>query len=224
MEAMREYLRALVAETANDWRRKRAEKKEKEVSITTGVDTNQWMNTLPEDVKGPVQSIITHMTDNEEISNSLKPVIKALYKIVPEYPLLHWRHLHVSIKNRVSEFYKNSQYGVAADQATKIYADRIRNIAKIDVDGESLANVFSQSEKNPFIAINDLSTESFKNMQAGQGHLTRGLMRGFRNPINHAPMDRIIPEIISELDCLNILSLVSYLSERLDYADQTNEE
>ncbi len=160
------------------------------------------------------------MTKNEEISASLKPVVKALYDIVPEYPNLHWRHLHPSIKDGVSEFYRNSQYGLAADQATKMYAARIREIAKIDEDGTRLADVFSSSKGAPAIAINDLSTSSFKNMQEGQGHLTRGLMQGFRNPINHAPVDKVVPEIISELDCLNILSLVSYLGGKLDYAEK----
>lgn len=220
MLAFREFLGSIIAETARDWRKKRTEVKEKEVRVAMGIDTNQWMSTLPDDVKGPVQSIIMHMTKNEEVSESLKPVVKALYDIVPEYPNLHWRHLHLSIKDGVSEFYKNAQYGLAADQATKMYAARIREIAKIDEDGTRLADVFSSSKGAPAIAINDLSTSSFRNMQEGQGHLTRGLMRGFRNPINHAPVDKIVPEIISELDCLNILSLVSYLGEKLDYAEK----
>lgn len=220
MMAFREYLSSLIAETARDWRKKRTESKERDVRVVTGIDTDQWMSTLPENVKDSVQSIISHMTKNEEISESLRPVVKALYDIVPEYPNLHWRHLHPSIKDGVSEFYRNSQYGLAADQATKMYAARIREIAKIDEDGTRLADVFSSSKGAPAIAINDLSTSSFKNMQEGQGHLTRGLMQGFRNPINHAPVDKVVPEIISELDCLNILSLVSYLGGKLDYAEK----
>lgn len=219
MMAFREYLGSIIAETARDWRKKRTENKEEEVRVATGIDTDQWMSTLPENVKDSVQSIITHMTKNEEISESLKPVVKALYSIVPEYPNLHWRHLHSSIKDGVSEFYRNAQYGMAADQATKMYAAKIREIAKIDEDGTGLANVFSPKDA-PTIAINDLSTLSFKNIQEGQGHLTRGLMMGFRNPINHAPINKVVPEIISELDCLNILSLVSYLAGKLDYAER----
>lgn len=221
MMVFRECLGNIIAETARDWRRKRTENKEKEVLRATGINTEQWMSTLPETVKGSVQSILTHMTKNEDISESLNPVVKALYNIVPEYPLLHWRHLHPSIKDGVYDLYKNSQYGFAADQATKMYAARIREIAKIDEDGTRLADVFSSSNnKVPTVAINDLSTSSLKNMQEGQGHLTRGLMQGFRNPINHAPIDKVVPEIISELDCLNILSLVSYLGGKLDYAEE----
>ena len=67
---------------------KRTESKERDVRVATGIDTDQWMSTLPENVKDSVQSIITHMTKNEEISESLKPVVKALYDIVPEYPYI----------------------------------------------------------------------------------------------------------------------------------------
>ncbi|RGP56866.1 TIGR02391 family protein [Pseudomonas abyssi] len=225
MADFREYLGELISETARDWRNKRAKKKEEEINTATGINTEHWMSTLPTDVKGPVQSILAHMTKNEDISESLNPIVNALYNIVPEYPLLHWRHLHLSIKDGVYDLYKNSQYGFAADQATKMYAARIREIAKIDEDGTRLADVFNlPNNKPPTIAINDLSTSSLKNMQEGQSHLTRGLMQGFRNPINHAPMDRVVPEIISELDCLNILSLVSYLVGKLDYAEEKLKE
>jgi uncharacterized protein (TIGR02391 family) len=91
-----------------------------------------------------------------------------------------------------------------------------------------LANLFTFARdqqtrtisKNPIIPVNDLSTESLQNIQEGQSQLTRGLMQGFRNPINHAPMSDVVPSMISELDCLNILSLISYLTEKLDYFDQ----
>lgn len=224
MTLLREYLGEIISEVAKDWRKKRSDKKDKEIKNTTGIDTNQWISTLPENVKNPVELIINQITKNEEVSETFKPIIKALYEIVPEYPQLHWRHLHDSIRDGVSEFYRNSQYGIAADQATKIYAERIRAITKIDVDGTKLAEVFSLPKdptQKPTLAINDLSTTSLISMQEGQGHLTRGLMQGFRNPINHAPLKKIVPELISELDCLNILSLVSYLCQKIDYAENS---
>ena len=142
MMAFREYLSSLIAETARDWRKKRTESKERDVRVVTGIDTDQWMSTLPENVKDSVQSIISHMTKNEEISESLRPVVKALYDIVPEYPNLHWRHLHPSIKDGVSEFYRNSQYGLAADQATKMYAARIREIRPLHNPPEAQQTMF----------------------------------------------------------------------------------
>ncbi|NJS36189.1 MAG: TIGR02391 family protein [Brachymonas sp.] len=90
-----------------------------------------------------------------------------------------------------------------------------------NVDGTALADLFSFAydrttgavTRSPKLPINNLSTESFRNIQDGQQFLTRGLMAGFRNPINYAPISKIVPNIFTELDCLNILSLVSYLSK-----------
>jgi uncharacterized protein (TIGR02391 family) len=155
-------------------------------------------------------------------------VVEALYAMIPEYPLLHWRHLHGSIKDGVLEYYKNGQYGHAADQGAKLYAALIRKLSATEKDGVALADVFGfkfddnskEISKAPDLPVNDLSTESFRNMQQGQGHLTRGLMQGFRNPINHAPMSAVVPHLISEIDCLNVLSLVSYLAAKLEYAEE----
>lgn len=50
--------------------------------------------------------------------------------------------------------------------------------------------------------------------------MTRGVMEGFRNPVNHAPMAEVVPNLISELGCLNILSLISYLAAKLEYSEK----
>ncbi len=227
MSMFRKFLAEVIAKVGQDWRKKRSNKKDQDIQKVTGINKEQWFSTLPEDVRVSVEAIVKNMGDNEEVSETFGPVVQALYEIVPEYPLLHWRHLHASIKDGVLEYYKNQQYGHAADQGTKLYAEAIRRISGVDKDGTDLATVFSHSvdsgskaiTKPPVIPINDLSTESLRNMQEGQLTLTRGLMQGFRNPANHAPMSRVVPTLISELDCLNILSLISYLANKLEYAE-----
>jgi uncharacterized protein (TIGR02391 family) len=211
MAEFRQYLEKLISAIGQDWRKKRTNKKEQEVENVTGINTQSWFKSLPTGVRESVESIVQ--------------VMRALYKLIPEYPLLHWRHLHKSLKDGVSEYYKNDQFGHAADQGAKLFADRIRELTNlVNLDGTDLASVFSITydkaanavTTQPKLPVNDLSTLSLRNIQEGQGHLTRGLMAGFRNPINHAPMAKVVPELISELDCLNILSLISYLSEKLD--------
>ena len=227
MTKFRSYISGLISDVGHDWRKKRAEKKDGDLKQAIGIDREAWLSTLPKGVKESVDIIVKKMGTNEEISETFAPVIKALYDIVPEYPLLHWRHLHPSIKSGVYEYYKNGQYAHAADQGTKIYAQRVRKISKQDKDGTNLCSVytFEYDQKTnklirpPLVSVNDLSTESLRNIQNGQSELTRGLMTGFRNPVNHAPVSSVVPAIITELDCLNILSLVSYLSTKLDYSD-----
>lgn len=227
MSRFRKFLAEIIAKVGQDWRKKRSNKKDQDIQKVTGINKEQWFSTLPEDVRVSVEAIVKNMGDNEEVSETFGPVVKALYAIIPEYPLLHWRHLHASIKDGVLEYYKNQQYGHAADQGAKLYAEFIRRLSATDKDGTDLASVFSYTydstsktiTKSPAIAVNDLSTESLRNIQEGQGTLTRGLMQGFRNPINHAPMSRVVPSLITELDCLNILSLISYLANKLECAE-----
>lgn len=227
MSKFRTFLSMVIAKAGQDWRKRRANKKDKDVEDVTGINKERWFSTLPPDVKNSVEAIVKKMGESEEVSETFAPVVRALYAIVPEYPLLHWRHLHTSIKDGVLEYYKNQQYGHAADQGTKLYAALIRKLTATDKDGVDLASLFvfnydsasKKLSKSPTIPVNDLSTESLRNMQEGQSTLTRGLMQGFRNPINHAPMSAVVPSMISELDCLNILSLVSYLANKLEYAE-----
>lgn len=224
MTAFRIFLSELISRVGQQWRKKREERKDREFRNETGIDKKKWLDTLPEDIRVSVEKIVTEMGSGEEVSETFSPVVRALYSLVPEYPLLHWRHLHDSIRDGVADYYRNQQFGHAADQAVKLYAQRIRDICRVDVDGLELANLFTFQEKDgrvlkrPRVQILDLDTESRRNMQEGQQFLTRGLIKGFRNPINHAPISMVVPSVISELDCLNILSLVSYLTTRLDAA------
>jgi uncharacterized protein (TIGR02391 family) len=227
MTEFKEFLSELISKVGQDWRKKRANKKDIEVEKVTGINKEKWFGTLPDDLRVSVEAIVKNMGDSEEVSETFAPVVRALYAIVPEYPLLHWRHLHESIRDGVLDYYKNKQYGHAADQGAKLYAAIIKKLAATDKDGTDLAGFFACSFDKvtktvinaPTIPVNDLGNESLRNIQEGQGHLTRGLMQGFRNPINHGPMSAIVPALISELDCLNILSLVSYLAAKLEYSE-----
>lgn len=227
MSLFRKFLSGIIAKVGQDWRKKRADKKDQDVQNVTGINKEHWFSTLPKDIRSSVEAIVKKMGDNEEVSETFAPVVQALYAIVPEYPLLHWRHLHGFIKDGVFEYYKNEQYGHAAEQGAKLYASKIREISGEDKDGTDLATLFGFTydknikaiTKSPTVPINDLSTESLRNMQYGQGSLTRGLMEGFRNPIGHAPMSAVVPTMISELDCLNVLSLISFLAGKLEYTN-----
>ncbi len=220
MAKLRLFLAGIVSQVNIDWRRKRKEKKEEELKETTGIDTEAWMNTMPADVKAGTSQIIESL-GGEDALEKYTPVIKALHALIPEYPLLHWRHLHEKVRDRVRTYYENNQLGHAASEGVQIYCEIIRDLTAQTQDGRDLVNrVFGRMPFNspPQLQLNDLATESEQNIQEGQGHLSRGVIIGFRNPISHGPMDSTVPALFSELDCLNILSLVSYLVTRLDNA------
>jgi uncharacterized protein (TIGR02391 family) len=213
----RQFLSTLIGQVNKEWRSKRKENKEKEIEISTGIDTQQWMNTMPEKIRQQTSKILEFLNE-EDALEKYTPVIEALHSIVPEYPMLHWRHLNNDIKERIKPFYINKQYGIAADQGTKIYCETIRKLTGLSLDGLSLTNQAFAPE-NPIIKLCDTSSTTGKNIQSGQRSLSQGLMESFRNPVAHTPLDSLIPDRYTELDCLNILSLISYLFERMENAE-----
>ena len=221
MMELRRYLAQIIYRVAVDWRKKRSEKKDKDLEVITGVDRESWFRSMPSEIKDSVRSIVNKL-EGDDVDESYSPVVKALYDLVPQYPLLHWRHLHPKVKSEVEVYYRNEQYGHAADQGVKIYCDLIGELSRQDKDGIELAGFFGyrmeggQVVKPPVLQLNLLATKSERNIQDGQIHLTQGVIAGFRNPISHSPMKKVVPEVFTELDCLNILSLVSYLVTKLD--------
>lgn len=222
MAELRDWLRHVVSRVRISWREKRKEKKDDAFKEATGIDKEKWFSKLPDNIKKSAEIIVNTLSSDDGVDESFNPVVLALHSIIPEYPLLHWRHLHSEIKDRVGQYYQNGQYAEAAQEGVKIYAHIVRSLSGSTEDGQKLAGVFSPGneggDKPPVVQIADISTHSGWNIQFGQDHMTRGMMAGFRNPMAHEPLDKVVPGTFSELDCLNILSLISYLTTRLDFA------
>lgn len=220
MAKLRKFLSGVISQVNSEWRAKRKEAKKDELNAATGIDTEKWLATLPDDVREHTNQIVETL-GGEDALQKFTPVIKALHQIIPEYPQLHWRHLHDELRDRIKNYYENEQYGEAADQGTKIYCEVIRKLTGLTDDGTDLTGkVFGGLPANtPIIKLADLSHETGQNIQKGQEALSRGLITGFRNPVSHAPIDTVVPNTFTELDCLNILSLISYLLSRLDGAE-----
>ena len=220
MAKLRKFLSGVVSQVNSAWREKRKEAKKEELNATTGIDTDKWLSTLPEDVREQTSQIVETL-GGEDALQRFTPVIKALHEIIPEYPQLHWRHLHDDLRDRIRSYYENEQYGEAADQGTKIYCEVIRTLIGSTLDGDDLVGgAFGGNP--PKVIVSDTTTKSGKNIQEGQRLLSQGLISGFRNPISHVPIDSVVPNTFSEIDCLNILSLISYLLTRLDNSEVVN--
>jgi uncharacterized protein (TIGR02391 family) len=70
------------------------------------------------------------------------------------------------------------------------------------------------NEKNPKLRFNALVTESEKNEQLGFRHMFAGVFSGVRNPRGHDD----VPDTLDQ--CLEHLSLASYLMRQLDRAEK----
>ncbi|MDM1762890.1 MULTISPECIES: TIGR02391 family protein [unclassified Acinetobacter] len=107
-------------------------------------------------------------------------------------------------------------YFHAVFEATKSIAEKIRIKTNLTSDGGNLVDeAFSYKGKIPYLALNNLTTESHESEQKGFMNLLKGVFGTFRNTTAHAPK---ITWEINELDALDILSMISLIHRKLDKA------
>jgi uncharacterized protein (TIGR02391 family) len=109
-------------------------------------------------------------------------------------------------------------YFHAVLEASKGLFERLRDRTGLDADGADLIDRALAIPKDggpPQIAFNSLRTESERSEQRGLVNLFKGVAGTFRNPTAHAPR---ISWPMTELDALDLLTLLSMLHRRLDTA------
>lgn len=107
-------------------------------------------------------------------------------------------------------------YFHAVFEATKSIAEKIRIKTNLTTDGSELVDhAFSYKGKIPYLALNNLTTESHESEQKGFMNLLKGVFGTFRNTTAHAPK---ITWEINEQDALDILSMISLIHRKLDKA------
>lgn len=227
MLKLRNFLSGIVSQVNVDWRKKRKEKKDEDLKEKTGIDTKKWIDTMPDDVRKNTAQIIESL-GGEDALEKFTPIIKALHEIVPEYPLLHWRHLHPVVQEKSKQYYINKDYYTAFIEATKKYANSVKDKSGSNVtpDLSLMGAVFKESGADLDVIGNykkqdgtEFTADTKKNIQSGQQHLSQGIIAGGRNPLSHEEVNELkISDLFSEKDCLDLLSLLSHLFKRLDNA------
>jgi len=225
MAKLRQFLSEIVSKIKNDWRQKRTEKKDEDLKKNTGIDTEKWVNTLPDDVKVDTEKIIESL-GGEDALEKFTPVIEALHNIIPEYPLLHWRHLHTEVQIKSKEYYENEDYYTAFLEAMKKYSSavKLKSGSSVTPDLSLMGNVFKDS--GGILRVigeykkrdgGNFSDDTHTNVQSGQQHLSQGIVAGGRNTLSHEEIEELkLSGLFSECDCLDMLSLLSHLFKRLD--------
>ena len=227
MAKFRKFLAATVKQINALWRAKRKAKKNDEVKDATGgIDRDEWMSKLPEDIKSSAESILNSLGDEDAIGK-IAPVVKELYKIIPEYPRLHWRHLHPEIQDSAESDYKNEDYYRAFLEAAKRFSANTRvksgstQTSESSLMGESYGDNSTLSVTNGYTKPDgtNFTASTLKNIEEGQKLLSMGVITGGRNPVSHEEIrDLRDSRLFTEKDCLDGLSLLSHLQRRLDDA------
>ena len=229
LDPLKQWLKDQLFNIAREWRIKREESKTKEINETTGINYKDWIGTMPTKLKEEVTSLVDIIVKDEDIDEvKTKTFIKELKNIVPEYPYFHWRNLHPKIREIAAEYYVKGDYYHAFTEAAKNYKNAVRDKAKIDENNEyKIMTTSFGTDKNLKVTSkyksrpngHPFSTETLEGIEEAQMFLSQGIIKGGRNILSHEEIsDLKITGLFTEKNCLDMLSILSYLYERLDDA------
>ncbi len=135
-----------------------------------------------------------------------------------------WDKIHPRVKELAKPRFDIGHYADAVESALKdlnsIIKARVKEVTREELDGSSLMNrAFSLN--NPVIVLDDLNTNSGRDIQKGYMQIFSGTMTGIRNPKAH---DNITIDANRAIHLLYLASLLFYkldelnLSETRDFA------
>lgn len=126
--------------------------------------------------------------------------------------ILRQRYVHSSVLKYCKEELLQENYFHSVFEAAKSLSDRVRELTSLTLDGSELfEKVFKVSD--PYLAINELKTESQQNQQKGLCKMLCGIHSMVRNVTAHEPR---IKWIIDENEAVDILCTISFLHKQLD--------
>lgn len=124
-----------------------------------------------------------------------------------------WDDIHPSITRVAKSRYEACQFADCVEAALKeinsLVKDHVKRRTGDELDGAPLMNK-AFSPRDPLVVLDDLSTESGRNIQQGYMQLYAGSMTGVRNPKAHANVT------IDDVRARHFLYLASLLAYRFD--------
>lgn len=158
------------------------------------------LNPQPDDINLPairhtrnglkriLKGIITeYELENEEFLKIIKnPAI--LKKNLMQKEESFWQNIHPQVKGLSKKKFEDGHYADSVETALKEINDIVKKYVKKkngnEYDGAELMQK-AFSVKNPIISLDDLSTETGRNVQQGYMQIFSGAMTGIRNPKTH---------------------------------------
>ena len=220
---LREFLKKCMSTIEKNWHDKRTQLRNENISRISNVNIDNWYERLPKKVLISMRPVIKSVIEKSELSEDEQgTIVRRLHSLIPDYPYYHWRHLHSIIHSVAEEDYNEKKdYYRAAQEAVKRYVLEVQRKSKAKkagsdkvLDGKDL--MFNAFGENGILKISACKTPSEIDLEQGQQHLSAGIVAGFRNPTSHENKGVLHPNVFSDKDCLDILSLTSYLFGKLD--------
>lgn len=187
------------------------------VSITSSRSqlTYDWVMTLAEQPIDEDRKLLLL----EDFINALTPEDSPLRNLIKETAKLpefdFWSMIHEDIVRVAKNKFEYGYYADAVESALKEINKRVKEITKNktgeELDGAKLM-YRAFSERNPVVVLEDLSSETGRNIQKGYMQIFAGAMMGIRNPKAHENIT------ISRERATHFIFLASLLIHKLDEA------
>ena len=127
------------------------------------------------------------------------------------YEAFSARNFHREVVEHSRDLFLQSNYFHAVFESAKAYNKAVGSKAQSDRDGANL--MLKVWDCSGTLKVTPCESETDQNVQDGIKFLSAGLMRAIRNPTAHEPA---VDWPISQQDCLDILSFISFLFRQLD--------
>lgn len=226
------FLQNLMRKLVTKWNIERKSKKLSETKKNLNIES--WCNTMPDDMKNKLLNVIEKVSNKLEVDGTeTKQIVDSLHSLIPEYPLYHFRHINPSIQKVSKSFYESKNYYTAFIEAIKFYVNAVESKSgkNIREDFKLMGAAFGE-EKEPLKTTErfkkrpngtNFSEDTLKSIERGQKHLSMGIVAGGRNPLSHEVCEDLrITGLFTESDCLDLLSLLSHLTKRLEESQKIN--
>lgn len=179
---------------------------------------SEWFQALPF-AKQSDLLVSLLSAEGHEKGRIIDHALSIIGKLMSPRPKRQWRELHgdITSNSTIMDRYESGDYYGAVDECIMVYCEKIREIADASSSTEStlMGTVFGNTtkESGKIVLSTILDRTSSENIQKGHRHLSLGLIYGFKNPAgSHGSKTKMMKHgLFTEDDCLDILSLVSYL-------------
>lgn len=231
------WLGKLIRSIEKDWRKKRTEKNKGEIQRASNIDIDSWVSANNGEEAEIIKTVVDNIVNAPETEpEDAKRVLDAVHRIVPEHAKYYWRHFHRNVKEASYDYYVHANYYTAVLETVKKYIHAVRDKSNLSdqqiPEHNLLEKVFAN--RNPVLKValgylksdnTPFSEETLDNIEKGNKGFALAVWDGVRNPISHEEISELREsDLFSERDCLDALSILSYLFRRLDNAQKSDQD
>lgn len=223
------WLQAQIRHIEKEWRNQRENVKADKIEKNPDINLKKWYDTMPKELHIKTDTLVQKIISFDKIDNDeASEIIGNIKEIIPEYPYYHWRSLHPEIQSSSDFYYKNGKYYDALAHAIKKYKNNVKDKSGVTTSSEYdiMMQSFGKEDNKPLKVCkkynirpngSSFSGKTIEDIEDSQKYLSAGIISGARNVISHEEIEDLQNTgLLTEKNCLDMLSLLSYLQERLD--------